>query len=269
MNPYILLFLALYARYPETMKVIISLLFLFFLIYSIGGWVFFLILLLSAVIVLAIRLIGAIWNSDDKINDYKNRINGRNQAIANVMRSDPDVTVRKGDKSSGILPKAYKFFIYKGLRNTKTSRFQDDMINIIFRVSEDFRGIVIEIKNLSRDNFYINWGSATISDNHVYIDDIPYNDYMSLGKLRPGESVTKTLREKSLSRFFYDDDILRQNCKLTNNAAYVVRIPITLESGKKIRYKFSIVTGRVDEDKKVSKESHNDMHDVMFYSPLK
>ena len=143
---------------------------------------------------------------------------------------------------------AYKFFIYEGLTNTKTSRFQDDMINIIFRVSEDFRGIVIEIKNLSRDKFYIKWGSATISDNHVYIDDIPYKDYMSLGKLRPGESVTKTLREKSLSRIFFDEDILRQNCKLTNNAGYVVRIPITLESGKKIRYKFSIVTGRVDEE---------------------
>ena len=92
---------------------------------------------------------------------------------------------------------------------------------------------------------------------------------MSLGKLRPGESVTKTLREKSLSRFFFDEDILRQNCKLTNNAGYVVRIPITLESGKKIRYKFSIVTGRVDEDEEVPKKSQGDKDDVMFYSPLK
>ena len=269
MNPFILLFLVLCARYPETMKVIISLVFLYFLIYSIGGWGFFLIILLSVVFIVIVKIVGTVWNSDDKNNDYKNRISGRNQSIANVMRNDPDVTVRKGDKASGVLPKAYKFFIYKGLKNTKTSRFQDDMINIIFRVSEDFRGIVIEIKNLSRDNFYIKWGSATISDNHVYIDDIPYNDYMSLGKLRPGESVTKTLREKSLSRFFFDEDILRQNCKLTNNAGYVVRIPITLESGKKIRYKFSIVTGRVDEDEEVPKKSQGDKDDVMFYSPLK
>ena len=248
MNPYILLFLALYARYPEAMKVIISLIILIYIISSIGGLVFFLILLFSAIAIVIIYIIGTICNSDDKINDYKKRISGRNQSIANVMRNDPDVTVREGNEASGVLPKAYKFFIYEGLTNTKTSRFQDDMINIIFRVSEDFRGIVIEIKNLSRDKFYIKWGSATISDNHVYIDDIPYKDYMSLGKLRPGESVTKTLREKSLSRIFFDEDILRQNCKLTNNAGYVVRIPITLESGKKIRYKFSIVTGRVDEE---------------------
>lgn len=167
-------------------------------------------------------------------------------AIANVMRNDPDVTVRKGNEESGILPKAYKFFIYKGMTNTKMSRFQDDMINIIFRVSEDFRGIVIEIKNLSRDNFYIQWGAATISDNHVYVDDVPYSDYLSLGKLHPGESVTKTLREKSLMRFFFDEDILRQDFKLTNKVAYVVRIPITLESGKKIHYKFPIATDRVD-----------------------
>ena len=268
MNPFVLLFLALCARYPEAMKVIISLLFLIYLI-SIGGWGFFLFLLLSVVFIVVIKIVGTVWNSDDKINDYKNRINGRNQAIANLMRNDPDVTVREGNEASGVLPKAYKFFIYEGLTNTKTSRFQDDMINIIFRVSEDFRGIVVEIKNLSRDKFYIKWGSATISDNHVYIDDIPYKDYMSLGKLRPGESVTKTLREKSLSRIFFDEDILRQNCKLTNNAGYVVRIPITLESGKKIRYKFSIVTGRVDEDEEVAKKSQDDMHDVMCYSPLK
>jgi hypothetical protein len=192
------------------------------------------------------KIVESFQNNENKINDYKNRINERNKAIATIMKNDPDVTVRKGDKESGILPKAYKFFIYKGMTNTKTSSFQDDMINIVFRVSEDFRGIVIEIKNLSRDSFYINWASTTISDNHVYIDDVSHSDYMSLGKLHPGESVTKTLREKSLTRLFFDDDILRQDFKLTNKAAYVVRIPITLESGKKIRYKFPIATGRVD-----------------------
>ena len=241
----------------KTGRQILGILFVFVFIAIFGWWS--ILIALSFLSVLFLLNYSANNNSKEQkrlnkdsikkpINDYKKRIIVRNQSIANVMRNDPDVTVRKGDEASGVLPKAYKFFIYEGLTNTKTSRFQDDMINIIFRVSEDFRGIVIEIKNLSRDKFYIKWGSATISDNHVYIDDILYKDYMSLGKLRPGESVTKTLREKSLSNIFFDEDILRQNCKLTNNAGYVVRIPITLESGKKIRYKFSIVTGRVDEE---------------------
>ena len=241
----------------KTGRQILGILFVFVFIAIFGWWS--ILIALSFLSVLFLLNYSANNNSKEQkrlnkdsikkpINDYKKRISGRNQSIANVMRNDPDVTVREGNEASGVLPKAYKFFIYEGLTNTKTSRFQDDMINIIFRVSEDFRGIVIEIKNLSRDKFYIKWGSATISDNHVYIDDIPYNDYMSLGKLRPGESVTKTLREKSLSRIFFDEDILRQSFKLTNNAVYVVRIPITLESGKKIRYKFSIVTGRVDEE---------------------
>ena len=241
----------------KTGRQILGILFVFVFIAIFGWWS--ILIALSFLSVLFLLNYSANNNSKEQkrlnkdsikkpINDYKKRISGRNQSIANVMRNDPDVTVREGNEASGVLPKAYKFFIYEGLTNTKTSRFQDDMINIIFRVSEDFRGIVIEIKNLSRDKFYIKWGSATISDNHVYIDDIPYKDYMSLGKLRPGESVTKTLREKSLSRIFFDEDILRQSFKLTNNAVYVVRIPITLESGKKIRYKFSIVTGRVDEE---------------------
>ena len=241
----------------KTGRQILGILFVFVFIAIFGWWS--ILIALSFLSVLFLLNYSANNNSKEQkrlnkdsikkpINDYKKRIIVRNQSIANVMRNDPDVTVREGNEASGVLPKAYKFFIYEGLTNTKTSRFQDDMINIIFRVSEDFRGIVIEIKNLSRDKFYIKWGSATISDNHVYIDDIPYKDYMSLGKLRPGESVTKTLREKSLSRIFFDEDILRQICKLTNNAGYVVRIPITLESGKKIRYKFSIVTGRVDEE---------------------
>ena len=241
----------------KTGRQILGILFVFVFIAIFGWWS--ILIALSFLSVLFLLNYSANNNSKEQkrlnkdsikkpINDYKKRIIVRNQSIANVMRNDPDVTVRKGDEASGVLPKAYKFFIYEGLTNTKTSRFQDDMINIIFRVSEDFRGIVVEIKNLSRDKFYIKWGSATISDNHVYIDDIPYKDYMSLGKLRPGESVTKTLRKKSLSNIFFDEDILRQSFKLTNNAVYVVRIPITLESGKKIRYKFSIVTGRVDEE---------------------
>ena len=240
-----LLLLAFYLRYPDLAKALLWIIIFIFFIYITGGkilWFFLFVLVLWRLV----RLIGnSVQSRKERRENYKKEINSRMQEIYRAQQHYPDVTVRKGDESEGILPKAYKIDFYKGLKSTKSNSYQDELISIKFKISEDFRGIVVTIINNSYQNCYINWISSTISDNHVYIDDVPYHEYMSLGKLRPGECVSKTLRERSFVRWFYDDDILRQNGHLTNNAAYVVRIPITLENGKKIRYKFPIVTQRI------------------------
>ena len=250
MSPLFLILIAFSLRYPEVTKVLIALFFLVLLTVATEGM--FLLFLLGIIVVCVILIkIGELIEKSLKSHknrklDYKERISDRNLAIEKALEMDPDITVRKGYESEGILPKAYKVNLYKGLTNTNTNKFEDNLISISFKISDDFRGFVVNIRNVSNQKIFINWASSTISDNRVYIDEVPYSDYMSLGKLRPGISVSKMLRERPLLRFFSREDVLCQNMHLTNNAAYVIRIPITLESGKKIRYKFPIVTDRAD-----------------------
>ncbi len=240
------LFLALFIRYPETVKAFLLLLVFVGLVFATNGW-FLLVLLISVCIVYLVhKIYESNVNFEARKKDYEKRIGERNRIIENLIATNPDVTIRKGDKERAVLPKAYIINIYEGLKNMKTCRHQDENISINFKISEDFKGFVVGIKNIGHQTISVNWASSTISDNHVLIDDVPYSDYMSLGRLHSGEYVTKTLREKSLMCFLWEEDILRQDLKLTNNAAYVIRIPITLESGKKINYKFPIVTDRAD-----------------------
>lgn len=250
MCPLFLILIAFSFRYPEVTKVLIVLILLALLTVASEG-LFLLFLLGIIVLSFILKKIGesiekSLKSHNNRILDYKKRINERNMAIEKALERDPGVTVRKGYESVGILPKAYKVSLYKGLTNTRTNKFEDNLISISFKISDDFRGFVVNIRNVSNQKIFINWASSTISDNRVYIDEVPYSDYMSLGKLRPGIGVSKMLRERPLLRFFSKEDVLRQNMHLTNNAAYVIRIPITLESGKKIRYKFPIVTERAD-----------------------